>query len=164
MQWDELPDTSPRCDGGLGPPDGSELVARLLTDRNSVPEAMILQRASLMKPSGGFSNECGKSSGLSVDRCTDLGDQQIRFHARAYAQQKSGRETRGAWIACVQALRDIRLEDYSGEQLIRVYEDPSEENRRHSVIRVLASITRTRFSELRAKMETCFSLRLTPDL
>lgn len=114
-----------------------------------------------MQPKGGYSDDCGVSAGLSIDRCTELTNHEIRQIAQEYAEAAPGRSSCGAWIACVQSIRDIRLPGIS-EVVVRVYDDGSDDNPRHALLRATSSVTRPLFSVLRDELFKRFRLKLDP--
>ena len=136
-------------------------MARLLTNKNSIPEDMIFKRDQITCPKTAYSDACGVSDGLSIDRCTDLTHQQIKLRAKTYAEASSGRTSRGALVACVQSIRNIRLAGINGP-VVRVYDDGSDENPRHAVLRATGDVSRPLFSALREELAKRFSLKLDP--
>ena len=141
MTWFDRPDDEVRCEASIARLIGSELVARFLTNKNSVPEDMIFKRDQITQGKNPISNACGQSSGLSIDQCTDLTNEEIRTRARQYAEIVEGRISQGALVACVQALRDIRIPGINGP-VVKVYDDGSIENVRHAVLRATDQIDR----------------------
>lgn len=162
MSWTERPDSEDRCRGPMGAVAGRELVTRLLTNKNSEPSDLIFKRSQMTRPKQP-SNDCGKSDGLSVDRCTELLRPELRARADHYAKKVEGRISRGAIVACVQALRDLRLPGLEEQQLLFVYDDPiTGENERHAVVRASPSVSPARFSELRQELFKRFHSRISP--
>lgn len=161
MGWSDRSDEELRCKASVSSVSGKELIARFLTNKNSVPEEMIFKRDQITLAKDTFSDACGESSGLSVNRCADLTNAEIKLSAKNYAEAVAGRTSQGALVACVQSLRDIRLPTVAGA-VVRVYDDGSQNNPRHAVLRATDDVTRPRFNLLRQELIKRFSLKVKP--
>jgi hypothetical protein len=82
-----------------------------------------------------ISNVCGDSDGLSVVRNIDLADGEILKRSAIQSAVRQNRTPRGASVASVFALRNIRTVDNPDKQVVFVYDDPKTDDPYHAVVR-----------------------------
>lgn len=162
MSWTGRPDNQACCGDSPGAIDAKERVAHLIHSRNSEPPSSGLKRDTL-QPNGDFSNNCGDSDGLSVDRCDGLSIGQLRERSTNLAEIRVGRTARGARIASVQALRAIGFADDPNGRAVYVYDDPRNDNSEHAVIRVTEHAGRPEFELIRTALIDAFSETVTQE-
>ena len=147
-----------RCPGPLGAVAAGEVVAKLLHTGNVDPKTKAFRQDDLFPPTD-FSNQCGQSTGSSVDRCGDLSDDQVLERSVQFAARRTKTPPPiacGARVADVDALRTISIPEHEG-QLVFVYDDPLEDNERHAIIRGRAGLPRPDRSRLRDEIVDRFA-------
>lgn len=136
MSWTGRSDQSPCCTGSRGAVQATERVARLTLKRTLPPEFVPFSRSELYPPKkGSFSNECGKSTGVSVVRCDGLTNEQLAGRSDALAALRPNRKGDGAIVAVVKDIRNVRSPSAYDMQAILVYDDPLPKDSRHAILR-----------------------------
>jgi hypothetical protein len=138
-----------------------EALARLLHSRIVEPEGQPFMRGELF-PKPSFSNECGQSSGASLVRRDALSDGEIRDRATAHAQRKAGRTQQGCIQAKAGDLRAIQDPEIAQGRLVYVYDDPSDEEALHAVLRCVDIADRPSQSALRDLVADAFASGVSP--
>ena len=159
MFWTEQDDKIPRCGGRLGPVRDDEHVARLLHSNIHEPRKKALTKDELFAPAEGkqVSNECGESTGPSVDRCDQLSRAEIQRRSTEQAEKRPGRTSKGAMVASVGSLRSIRSPEREG-QVLFVYDDPRPDNPEHAVLRGSRDLSPGKRISLRDSVVAAFTL------
>lgn len=163
--WTGHDDAKSRC-GQNGAVAAAESVGVFLfrkTDESEIPWDTFFRRKVLAAPDEKqtISNDCGNSSGLSVQRRRDGDSERVLEMAKEQASKKVGRVSEGVATASVGVLRNIKLSDES-KQRVFVYDDGREGDPLHAVIRV-ASCNRAAFDDIRTQIIDAFSERLAPE-
>lgn len=170
MVWTNLIDTAPRC--GCGMPSractSSEPVARITI--NQVPDIGYtpFQRKDFLPPKkAAVSNACGESDGVSVVRCGNLTAEALRLKSKNRAteanrrrrlMQKDDNQTpKGAVVAQVGDLRNIRMAAHPYAQAIFVYDDPTLVEPEHAVIRMSVDVAEDEVGVVLAAVRAAFS-------
>jgi hypothetical protein len=107
-----------------------------------------------------FTNECGVADGCSVDRANELTDAALKERAAIRAGEGADRRPQGAIVASVDALRAITSPLDGTTPVVRIYDDPMEENPQHAIIRVHEGLPRPAFDAVRVKIIEAFSRRV----
>ncbi len=132
--WSGRSEDEPCCHGPLGPVRNDEQLARLTFQRTKEPlHYKWIQRKELFPRDNAFSNVCGAQDGMSVDRSSDLSNQQLIDRSEVHARRGNHRLGNGAYVADAGAVRAIHSP--SGECAFRIYDDPLQDNDEHAVIR-----------------------------
>lgn len=161
MSWTNLAENSARCGGALGAVRPQEEVARHLHSKIDEPRQKAFKREELFGLSGQISNECGQSTGISVDRCSNLSDQQIDQRCITFAAQRPGRQSKGSMIAQVAALRSVVIPNVSG-QVVFVYDDPDLTNAEHAIVRARQGLSKAQMGFVRDEVIEAFGHRHVP--
>jgi hypothetical protein len=152
MYWTSWPEGDARCPGDHGPVDSGEAVARLLHSKLDP-----FRRSEIFrKLSDSFSNECGKSDGMSIVRSNTLSDDDLRERSQKQAALKPQRTAEGALVAKVGALRDIEVDGRPGEQVVFIYDDPLPSEPLHAVLRGEEALDRPEQTFVRDKIRDAF--------
>ena len=156
ITWTGRSDCVACCENSRGPVRDAEVIARLLHSKNLPPEFEPFRRAELFAGKS-FSNKCGDADGCSVIRCETYSPEQIQEKAEAQATLRSDREAKGALLAEVRELRNIAFSDLGGEQIVYVYDDPTEYEEEHAVMRCNEKIPRANQDFVRVQVSKIFS-------
>lgn len=163
MDWSARPDDVPCCPGPDGAVAMQERLARLLHTRNIEPDFDPLRRSEFFPKTGKpFSNTCGYADGCSVVRCNGLTENDVRQRCQAQADKQPGRVQEGALVATAHDLRSIRLEDRPDEQVVFIYDDPTDSEPKHAIIRGKETLSRPDQDFLREQIRKAFSERISP--
>lgn len=160
--WAERPDGISCCGGDHGAVASDEVVARLLHSRIIEPDSDPVPRRELFPPPKGFTNKCGDADGMSVTRRDTLSDDDLRARATVQAERKEGRTQQGALLATVAMIRAIRLDGEGDRQVAFVYDDPTEHEPLHAVVRGCDQLGRPDQDELRGRMRGLFDRQVPP--
>lgn len=137
--WVDHPEAEKSCAPAPAAVDDAEPIARLLHSRNSDRPKERLKRGELFAPKGHQpKNACYDavgSEGASLLRCGGVTDDQIRTRSEAYAEQKAGRDPRGAITGTAAAVKAVRSKVTPDRQVAFVYDDPTSGDEAHCVIR-----------------------------
>lgn len=161
MIWTGRDDDEPCCGPIPGAVTADEFVARLLYSGNDVPDAAAFQRKELHPPEV-VSNVCGDADGLSVARRANRSDAELCQLADTQAALRPDRVGRGARVARVGDLRDIRWIASPDDRIVFVYDDPKPDDPHHAVVRVSDRVPRTDFDRLRTDIFEAFAARIHP--
>ena len=167
MSWSGRSEAEPCCAGPLGAVSSNEEVARITIRPIGPPGYRAFTRSQFFPPANGvFNNECGQSSGCSVDRSNGLSDDDLRALSAARAEQRNlkraeegkppSQAPEGAMVALVGSLRAIRMEERPNDQAVLIYDDPVPENDRHAVIRGREDIPEEERAAFLSKVEATF--------
>jgi hypothetical protein len=157
MYWTSWPEGDARCPGDHGPVGSAEAVARLLHSKLLQSTGGPFRRSEIFrKPSGSFSNECGKSDGMSVVRSNTLSDDDLRERSQKQAALRPQRTAEGALVAKVAALREIEVDGRPGEQVVFIYDDPLPSEPLHAVLRGGEALDRPEQTFVRDKIRDAF--------
>lgn len=163
MDWTSQPDVVPRCPGELGVVQDGEEVARLVHSKLKIPYGDPFNVSQFCPDTGRpVSNECGRSSGVSVDRCSTMNDEELRQRSKKLAAEKPNRTSDGAMVAKVGLLRKIEADSLPGEQVVFVYDDASPTNPFHAVIRIKSVLGRPEQRLVRDRIRDVFSRVVLP--
>lgn len=157
MGWTSRSEGIACCPGALGPLRDVETVARLIVGKVDEPDFEPIRRSELFPNGADFSNICGDSDGLSVARNSALSNEAVKIMSVAQANQRPGRNARGAIVANVQDLRDVRIQNLP-LQLIFIYDDAKKSDTTHAVVRCLESIDRPSQEQIRIEVRECFNV------
>lgn len=152
--WISRRDDEQCCPGDLGVVRPEERVARLRIRRLVHPDWIAFPRKEIfgLLPQ---SNECGRSSGLSVQRCDDLTPEELRKRSQIHAEQRANRIGDGAQIASVTSLRAIGSDRYQ-RKIVYVYDDANEVPE-HAVIRACDQIAPEEQASIMIELSETFS-------
>jgi hypothetical protein len=120
-----------------GPVTDDEHVAKLLNNeawdagRGRMRKAAFQQRELFPPENRDPNNTVGSRDGESLLRCTAMSNEQILQRA----QQQSPNDCHGAALAAVGAIRSITIPHDPTVRLFRIYEDPTDQDPEHCVIR-----------------------------
>jgi hypothetical protein len=142
--------------------DDFECVARLLHSRINEPEKLRFNRKELF-PNGNFNNTCGLSDGCSLVRSTMLSEDHLRKRSEEFANLKPGRSAEGAVTTSVGTLRRIRLDGQPDKQQLKIYDDPTDDDPLHCVLRGNEQLDRSDQSAIITALIQVFSehIRMT---
>lgn len=161
MCWTNRSEAKACCPGDGGPVADAESVARLIHSRTLPPEHVPLKRSEMFpKANDRRSNVCGSADGSSVIRCDGLRDEELIERSIVQASLKPDREATGAWVACVAHLRQIRTKVLPEEKLVFVYDDPSDVNQEHAVVRGRDDTSKARQSEIMNAVQKAFQKKI----
>jgi hypothetical protein len=162
MTWTGRQDSVQCCPDSPGAVNDDEAVVRLLHSKNSQPFQETFRTEELLPPKKrAISNVCGDADGFSITRLAGRTDHDIRKAAVDYAAQKADRTSSGALIAKAADLRKIRKTGDLQNQVVYVYDDPTNDDKNHALIRV-AEMDRPDFSDVKDKIGSVFSIKLLP--
>lgn len=162
MSWNDHQEGKPRYPSPLGSVRDTESVARLLRIKPKPKEWTPFRREDLFPRSKGEPcNVTGRSSGVSVDRCDGLTDEQLRSASRRLAALVLNDEPGGAIKASAGEIRKIRLDGSQDLQAVKIYDDAKDGNDRHAVLRGHSEITAPRRAELILLVENAFRIVVT---
>ena len=155
MTWTGREESVACCDG-LGPVQDNEAVCRILIKRTVEPLFYTWFARKDLFPDGVFSNVCGTQDGLSVDRSSNLSDDEVSSRSAARAALGNNRMSNGGLQAEVSAIRAIaRWDDPSNA--FRIYDDPLQNNLQHAVIRGCENIPDEDRASLMIELEELFT-------
>ena len=162
MGWTDRSDMEPCCGDSPGAVGDAEKLARLLHSGISVPERSRIKRQELWPTDKkkSYSDTCGSSDGASVNRCSQMRDDEVRRWAKDYAEKRR-HTSEGAIVAQASALRQIT---YPGEKgrVVFIYDDPRCDDETHAVIRASDTVPRTDQDRVRDAVLFCFKDRVLP--
>ncbi|QIK77752.1 hypothetical protein G7077_01315 [Sphingomonas piscis] len=136
----------------------NEIVARLLHSGIAEPDFDPFLRKDFFPPQDReMSNVCGEADGVSVVRRLDYTDQDLQQKAVELAGEN--RTGEGALLARAADLRNIRL-SLVPIQAIYIYDDPTDEESGHAILRGIESLDRPEQEELRLSVRLRFDQRI----
>ena len=162
MGWTDRSDMEPCCGDQPGAVGDAESLARLLHSGISVPEKSRIKRQELwpIDKKKSYSDACGSSDGASVNRCSQMRDDEVRRRAKDHAEQRR-QTSEGAIVAQASALRDITHSGAKG-RVVFIYDDPRYDDETHAVIRASDSVPRTDQDRVRDAVLFCFKDLVRP--
>jgi hypothetical protein len=163
MYWTLWREDEARCPGDHGPVRSSEALARLLHSNLLRPRGDPFRRSEIFRKLGEtFSNECGKSDGMSVVRSDLLSDNELRERSQNQSALKPNRSAEGALVAQVDVLRRITVDGRPGEQVVFIFDDPLPSEPLHAVLRGSENLDRPEQSSIRDKIRDSFNRIVRP--
>lgn len=161
MSWTGRSEGEACCPGPNGPVRTEERLARLLHTRNLEPNYDPFARRELFPPKGGgYDNTCGDADGISVVRCSELSDENLRKRAQSQADIRPGRQQEGALLAEVQAVRSARAASFPNQQIAFVYDDAKQDDDLHAAVRGIETADRPEQDEIREAVRRAFAKRV----
>lgn len=137
--WTTHPEAIPSCDPLSTAVGSEEEVARLLHSNIFDPAESRFTTSELFRGGSSYSNDCGESDGVSVDRSGELDEDALAKRTAILAGDN--RQPKPPLFGLVGDIRAILVPN-SKDQAFFVYDDPIDEvNLEHAVIRGSEAIT-----------------------
>lgn len=159
--WTDRDETAQCCPGPLGRVDDAEPLARTKIKRTKEPLFWTAFNLTDLYPplKREADNECLSAygqDGFSVTRAGQLTDRELHERSDAFAALGKNRVGDGAFVAVAAHIRAIRSIESGDVVAYRIYDDPIESNKEHSVIRGCLDIPEEERSSVMADLQDLF--------